>query len=995
MNVKEEFIDWIYKNSNPNLSSLGRETISKNIDESNEFFDRDIMEVNHSDYNEMRKYLREELYQKDTPFDKFSAGVASGRPKALLGKENYLKFLKEKFSSGKREVNYWIFQGSPEIYDVERALRAGHLKSWKVAAHKDKIKPGDKIILWQTGERAGCYALAEVISEVGKVSEEEYEKSYYKNGRSDGEAVDRVKIRIQLYLADYPVLWEDIKELPEFETFKAGNQGTNFSATKEEYLSIKDIGEGKSRSYYHEVKRQFPKEKVEQFLNILRQFVKKFNLAPNDDRISFNVRPERRRLVFIIGNRYALMIQKRRTDTEFSFISSKVLSDDHGKFNNYTGETEMYWNKVDNLKDFQDFIEEGFRIELERQNKTPYKKFIDPVFVRHIYNPKSDMKTIHLNGNTVYKLSMGTFLKTKEYRQQDLISYFEENHLGVMHKNTANNQGENFQHQVQEGDLVYITYGKDKLGALCKVVGEAQELGEEIDNKIGEEGYLGRRLEILAAPKTNHTRSLVHDKRSWLPSGFSTLVEIPDLREANELLFSPYYGVKVWKKEEDLLIEERSTDTEEVKKTARSLNRILYGPPGTGKTFQLQDKYFKEFTVQETSLTREQYLENIVSDLKWWQAAAIALLDHKRSKVTDIVSHELLRIKTKLSNSKNLNATLWGYLQHYTVPECEYVKVAARSSNPIFHKDENSVWEVKEDLLEQFYPEAYSILEEVKNYHPNSDKQIKNYEFVTFHQSFSYEDFIEGIKPNLDEEENNVSYRIEDGIFKKMCLKADADRENQYALFIDEINRGNVSSIFGELITLIEDDKRLGEENELRIKLPYSKTELGVPPNLHIIGTMNTADRSVEALDTALRRRFVFEEIMPQPELLRDIEFNGFNLEELLRNINERIEALLDRDHTIGHSYFIKIDDGDSEALQEAFENKIIPLLQEYFYHDYEKIALILGEGFIERRDAKLKFAKFSKIDLPEVLPSYHLREIEDIESAVRILLNREDEAGE
>ena len=476
---------------------------------------------------------------------------------------------------------------------------------------------------------------------------------------------------------------------------------------------------------------------------------------------------------------------------------------------------------------------------------------------------------------------------------------------------------------------------------------------------------------------------MTFDRRDWLPSGNSTFFRIPDLQEANKLLFNPFYGVS-------LINGQGARDNHPKGTSTVALNTILFGPPGTGKTFKLQSKYFDQFTVQETSLNREQYLENIVSDLKWWQVAAIALLDLKRSKVPDIVSHELLLIKIKLTKSKNPNAVIWGYLQHYTDPECEYVKLAERSSNPIFYKDENSFWEVKEDLLEQFYPEAYSILEEVKNYYPNPDKFIKNYEFVTFHQSFSYEDFIEGIKPNLDDEENNVSYRIEDGIFKKMCLKADADRENQYAIFIDEINRGNVSAIFGELITLIEDDKRLGEENELRAKLPYSKTELGVPPNLHIFGTMNTADRSVEALDTALRRRFTFEEIMPLPHLLGNISFSGFNLRDVLETINQRIEALLDRDHTIGHSYFIKIKSGDVNTLNQAFQNKIIPLLQEYFYHDYEKIALILGEGFVERKEGKVTFAKFSLLEDPELTPSFELRKnIEDIEAAVKKLLNR------
>jgi len=425
------------------------------------------------------------------------------------------------------------------------------------------------------------------------------------------------------------------------------------------------------------------------------------------------------------------------------------------------------------------------------------------------------------------------------------------------------------------------------------------------------------------------------------------------------------------------------------------LNNILYGPPGTGKTFKLQKEYFDLFTVKETSLNRSQYLENIVADLTWWQVLSIILLDLKKVKVNEIINHELLEIKGKLSNSKTMRPTVWGRLQAHTKIDCLNVNVTDRSQPPIFYKDEESKWNVDEDLLEQYYPEAFIVLDEVKNFIPSADKLIRNYEFVTFHQSFSYEDFIEGIKPKLGEDENDIAYEIQDGIFKKLCLKADVDRDNNYAIFIDEINRGNVSAIFGELITLIEKDKRLDQENELKVKLPYSKKELGVPPNLYIFGTMNTADRSVEALDTALRRRFSFEEIMPIPELLANIEFDYFNLSEVLTIINNRIEALLDRDHTIGHSYFMSINSGDSEGLKNVFQNNVIPLLQEYFYHDYEKIALILGEGFIEHKESKVKFANFKNIEPPEIDSSFELKTIEDIESAIVILLNKKDEERE
>ncbi|WP_291073763.1 McrB family protein [Empedobacter sp. UBA5987] len=481
--------------------------------------------------------------------------------------------------------------------------------------------------------------------------------------------------------------------------------------------------------------------------------------------------------------------------------------------------------------------------------------------------------------------------------------------------------------------------------------------------------------------------------------------------------------------------------------------------------------------------------ENLIKKLA---DSLLYLEENIGDKVREIINtiHSQSTINKKLMEFP-LNQILYG--PPGTGKTYNTINKAIEIANPEFKVDESLEEKDKRKIIKQEYN---SLVEE---------GQIV---FTTFHQSMTYEDFIEGIKPET--KDNNVIYNIKNGLFKEAVSKSidnwkkstsgtkqtkpfdkvfqllkdeweenpmiefpmkregndfkilgfsdssisflkasgtnnhtlsintlrdlyygirefqnqgvgiyypsivdklnsyDVDFESEsinsdiknFVIVIDEINRGNVSQIFGELITLIEEDKRLGNDEAIEVTLPYSKEKFGVPSNLYIIGTMNTADRSVEALDTALRRRFVFEEIPPKYNLegLQQDLF-GFTASHLLETINKRIEKLLDKDHQIGHAYFLNKDEN---TIVNSFYKNIIPLLQEYFFGDYGKIGLVLGSGFVDvdnqnqENQRKSIFASFGyedDISAYEERKSYKILGLNDEDfdfgSAIKLLMNQ------
>lgn len=442
-------------------------------------------------------------------------------------------------------------------------------------------------------------------------------------------------------------------------------------------------------------------------------------------------------------------------------------------------------------------------------------------------------------------------------------------------------------------------------------------------------------------------------------------------------------------------------------------NQILYGPPGTGKTYNtvikaieitnpeliqkdkdgnvenyelLKEKFDElkqqgqiEFVTFHQSYSYEEFVEGIKPDLENGKELRYKLQNGIFKTICNNAK-ELLETKVKYNFNKD-NISVYKIL----IPDeslfaycIENDCVAINWGNDIDISNCDSQEEIIAKIPEDFESQKQCISQlnlfklwidndlksgkDVIVVIPGSMNTIKGIAKIT--GDYFYNSDIENghqqrkvdwIRKNINISSDSIynskfvsptitgmfNDKINWDTFLNLINNKNNSKSSNAVLVIDEINRGDVSKIFGELITLIEEDKRIGKEHQMTVTLPYSREPFGVPNNLYIIGTMNTADRSIALLDTALRRRFDFEEMMPKPELLRGKDIEGVDLEQLLTQINDRIKNEYDRDHQIGHSYLMGVE--NKEQLERAYKNRILPLLNEYFYNDIDSVAKILN----------------------------------------------------
>lgn len=706
--------------------------------------------------------------------------------------------------------------------------------------------------------------------------------------------------------------------------------------------------------------------------------------------------------------------------------------------------------------DYPSFIESANQL-MSKVNETDHGR-LD--WFAHLYGINApEMEQLDIGDRKLFKVSHGSFINYGPFKKAGILKILEEKNWIAMGNETGLNQFDIFSKEARIGDYVYVCYGGKNVYAIGQISSEVKSLNKALNNFPSKEEWSYREINLLFKAQNSNVAELTGEKKNFMPGGNSTFWEVPQesITDLNEKIFMPKFGVEILTTK---ISGNGPGNTE-------SRNTILYGPPGTGKTynalpmalniingFELKDSYSKEewivlkkqfddlreegrieFVTFHQSMSYEDFVEGIkpkmdetstekgeipeqlhyeISDGVFKRIADRAAATEKISqhsenyKMPDDILSEIDNVgfgKIRFENWVPGNEVYEYCMENNVICVPYEVDLDFSDSNNESQTEQILTdnkygwhekvgiktikhWLKKEDIVfitSVGKNSVKAVAQITSDYYYNPDSSI----------SFSHFRKVKWLMKDVNIPVDSVystqfsSYaasllyraRVRKDFFKKQDK-----RENlKYVLIIDEINRGNIANIFGELITLLEPSKRVGESEHLKIKLPYSKNDFEVSSNLYLIGTMNTADRSVEALDTALRRRFSFREMVPNPELIKtagalretDGKIGDIDVVKLLETINKRLEKLIDKDHRIGHSYFMHIK---TEAeLQLAFKDKVIPLLEEYFFGDFGKIGLVLGSSFVEKLKDNAVFASFddygdAKQDLAE-RPVYKIKD--------------------
>ena len=722
------------------------------------------------------------------------------------------------------------------------------------------------------------------------------------------------------------------------------------------------------------------------YFNVLDKIVENFGLEPNNDKYYFNY--NKKELVFTIGQRYIWNVSK----SIYRYISLNKYEELVEDFKKGTSFPDAYLNSVENINNeilIFDRISQAIPFELNSTSKSGFRSNNKKDFQELIFNREFRIKVLDnlfANGN----------------RRESFIIWLNKKYGEENGTNTSYVRAIDILCELLKVDLYSISK-KDYFTELYNDLIENQkdQFGKyyyEKAKSYGEKGFYSAAIQTYITFLSSDIDSINEPTLNYVSMNTK-----PSL---NQILYGPPGTGKTYNTinkavqiaNPDFEVDESLNSNEKRKLIKNEYQRLV-------------DFGQIVFTTFHQSMTYEDFIEGIKPSLFIEKEQTNVIYQIEDGVFKQICNKakakELIHDNSINWEQKNYFKLSLGGLNRPDVHEyCfvnELIALGYGGEKDLQNLEQISDWNSFKDAFSKMNPNEFAetkysaqaafaflrmrigdiVIISKGNHIIDAIGIIESNYFFDDSTKIDYVHFrkVKWLAVNLNAKPDqfvdvNISqmtiyefykHNIKFNAFKELFSNTNESNKHSskpHVLIIDEINRGNVSQIFGELITLIEEDKRLGNDEAIEVTLPYSKEKFGVPSNLYIIGTMNTADRSVEALDTALRRRFVFEEMPPKYDLegLQQGLY-GFKAAEILQTINKRIEKLLDRDHRIGHAYFINKNE---ITIIDSFYKNIIPLLQEYFFGDYGKIGLVLGAGFVKLVEDDSVFASFNYGDFSQ-----------------------------